>query len=185
MLTILVLLMIAWVCVGAQFVIQRRREGKADSSVASFRQQLSTLERATPGSTMRHSVTGPVPMIKLEAAPARPARQSISMRRRRRDVLFGLAGLTVFSLLLRLAVAGTFTTLLLLLSVTALGTYIWALRRLHVAAMARTASMRVTAVPDNVASIDSAPSNVPAYAGGHVGPVSGTTVLPTRSAAAN
>lgn len=126
MLTILVLLMIAWVCVGAQFVIQRRREGRTESSVAYFRQQLSTLERATPGSTMRKSLTGPVPVIKME--PATNAPRLTGARKRRRDVLFGLMGLTVFSAILRLISPGFLTTSLLLLSILALGAYVWALR---------------------------------------------------------
>jgi len=185
MLTILVLLMIAWVCVGAQFVLQRRREGKADSSVVSFRQQLSTLERATPGSTMRQSLTGPVPVVKVDHVPARQPLTGV--KRRRRDVLFGLAGAMVFTFLLRLLSPGTVTTLLFVASIAAFGAYVWALRQLHLSALARSASLpAVPAVPgevDNVSLISSAPSAGSHAARSHVGPVTGTTVFPSSVAA--
>lgn len=145
MLTILVLLIIAWVGVGTQFVLQRRREGRAESSVAFFRQQLSTLERATPGSTMRKSVTGPVPVVQMDdgAAGSRPVAETrvVDMRRRRRDVLMGLAGASGLSLMLRLVAPGAVTTMLLLLCLTALGAYIWALRQRQLAVQARSASL--------------------------------------------
>ena len=155
MLTILLLLVIAWICVGANFVIQRRREGRTDSSVASFRQQLSTLERATPGSVMRHSVTGPVPVVKMEHAPAKSPLSAT--KRRRRDVLVGLGSATIFFLLVRLMVPGMLTTALFVLSAVALGAYVWALRQLHLRALERSAAVQMIQVDrSNVTSITTA-----------------------------
>ena len=84
----LVILAGVWAAVLVPPFLRSRREGRPASSVMSFRAQLSTLERATPGSKLRpvHASTAPLlPLAPLDA------------RRRRRDVLVGLLGASAFS----------------------------------------------------------------------------------------
>lgn len=189
MLTILILLMIAWVCVGAQFVLQRRRNGRSESSVQYFRQQLSTLERATPGTTMQQMNAASGPGTATERTE--PHRPQSSAKRRRRDVLFGLMGLTGFSVLARLLFSSAFTTLMLLVSLAALIAYVWALRRLHLGTLPRTGTAAPLTGPVSgigpVTSLGSGPEPMSGPVNGNGsrssvgggGPVSGTVYRPS------
>lgn len=127
---------VAWIGVGAHALIRRHRNGRPNNSVLSFREQLSTLERAAPGSMLRAEPdlfdSGIVPV-------ATPARSAI---RRRRDVLVGLMGATAFSLLLLLVVGGAFVGLLFVASAGSLGAYVYALRQLHLRRLERSAKVR-------------------------------------------
>ena len=115
----------------------RYREGRPGSSVVSFRRQLSTLERATPGHSLRLSHTGPVPVVRSVAPDA--VRDQL---RRRRDVLLVLGGLTVVTALAALVVGGI-ATVAFLASAGALGTYVWALVQIRKRAAERAAKVRV------------------------------------------
>ncbi len=131
---VLVILAVVWAAVLVPPVVRNRRDGRPDNSVLSFRAQLSTLERATPGTTLRPY-----------AAPGRPAaapQASAAVKRRRREVLVGLGGATAFSLLLALAFGGTFLTLFFLLTASAFGLYVYALRQLQMRALEREAKVR-------------------------------------------
>jgi len=131
---LLVILAVVWAAVLVPPFVRNRRHGRPDNSVLSFRAQLSTLERATPGTTLRpYALSG-----RTVAAP----RPSAAVKRRRRDVLVGLAGATAFSFLLVLAVGGALLTLLFLASASALGLYVYALRQLQLRALEREAKVR-------------------------------------------
>ncbi|MCB0971403.1 MAG: hypothetical protein KDA97_07795, partial [Acidimicrobiales bacterium] len=91
----IVCLALVWAAVLVPPMIRKQREGRPGSSVRSFRRQLSTLERATPGTSLR-------PIAPYQPAPIPGASTSGRMTRsqvvrRRRDVLFALAGATAFT----------------------------------------------------------------------------------------
>ncbi|HEX2576264.1 MAG TPA: hypothetical protein VHK88_07930 [Aquihabitans sp.] len=133
---VLVILAAVWAAVLVPPVVRNRREGRPDNSVVSFRAQLSTLERATPGTSLRtvsHAPSFPtVPM---------PMNRSAA-KRRRRDVLVGLLGATGFSFLLLVLVGGPLVTLLFLAAGGALGAYVFALRQLQLRSLERVAKVR-------------------------------------------
>lgn len=132
---------VAWIGVGAHALIRRHRNDRPTNSVLSFREQLSNLERAAPGSMLRSDAdlfdTGAVPL----AAPVRSA------VRRRRDVLVGLLAGTGVTFLLLLVVGGTLATLLFLLTAGSLGAYVYALRQMHLRKLERSAKVRALPLP--------------------------------------
>jgi Flp pilus assembly protein TadB len=93
---------------------RRRREGRPADSVLSFRRQLSTLERATPGG-------GYAPISQPIARHSGP-RSRAEARRRRRDVFYALLAATVVSLLLAMVMQGPMLVLFVL-CLGALGAY--------------------------------------------------------------
>ncbi len=131
----LVILAVVWAAVLVPPFVRSRRDGHPGSSVMSFRAQLSTLERATPGSSLR-------PMVDTHRQAGPVALGSIDARRRRRDVLVGLLGATGFTFLLAVVLGGMFV-LAFLLSAAALGSYVYALRQRHLRTMERMAKVRV------------------------------------------
>lgn len=143
MMFVLIILAAVWVAVLVPPFVRSRREGRPDNSVVSFRAQLSTLERATPGTSLRNLPPGSatIPGMGMAATPQYLARERKSATQRRRDVLTGLLAVSVLSLLLRFFVAGTFTTVLLLLSVAATAAYVYALRQRHLRAVERVAKV--------------------------------------------
>lgn len=130
----LVILAGVWAAVLVPPFLRSRREGHPGSSVMSFRAQLSTLERATPGSRLH-----PVPLAGGTAP--RVSLAPLDARRRRRDVLVGLLGATAFTFLLAVAVGGVFT-LLFLLTGGACGAYVYALRQRHLRSLERAVKVR-------------------------------------------
>lgn len=138
--------MLAFVClaiVWAAFLVppmlRKHRDGRPSSSVVSFRRQLSTLERATPGTSLRPlQPYQPTPVVAGSGALTRS-----DVNRRRRDVLLVLAGLTAFSFLLVLVAPGAFTTLLFLGAGGALGAYVYALVQIRKRAEEASAKVRV------------------------------------------
>ena len=148
----LVSLAVVWAWFLLPQAMRRRQEGRPGSSVVSFRRQLSTLERATPGHSLRLSTTGPVPVVR--AVP--PATRT--QVRRRRDVLVGLGATTLFTFVLAVALGGI-ATLLFVLSATALGAYVYALVQIRKRAEERQLKVRVLAprhVPTPAFSLRSA-----------------------------
>jgi hypothetical protein len=136
-------LAIVWAAFLVPPMLRRRREGRPASSVVMFRQQLSTLERATPGSHLR-----PIPVATHRAdlgfRPGSLAPRSRSeVVRRRRDVLIGLVGATAFTALLAVLLGGAFATLLFLASGGALAAYCYALVQLRKRAEEASAKVRV------------------------------------------
>lgn len=128
---VMLILAVVWAAVLLPPFFRNRRDARPDNSVVSFRAQLSTLERATPGTSLRTD------------APSFDRRTpSNDVKRRRRDVLVGLMGATAFTFLLFFAVGGTFFTLLFVSSSGALGAYVYALRQIHVRSVERMAKVR-------------------------------------------
>ena len=136
---VLFTLAVVWAAFLLPPALRRHRDGRPGSSVVSFRQQLSTLERATPGHSLRLSTTGPVPIVK-SVPPGRKAAQV----RRRRVILLGLTGITAVMFLAALAVGGM-ATLLFVFSAMALATYVWALVQIRRRTEERQVKVRVLA----------------------------------------
>lgn len=129
---------VVWAAVLVSYLSSRYRDGRPGSSVVSFRRQLSMLERATPGHSLRLSNTGPVPVVRTVA----PEPGRIEQRRRRRDVLITLAGLTTVTALAALDLGGL-ATVAFVASAVSLGAYVWALVQIRKRAAERTSKVRV------------------------------------------
>jgi Flp pilus assembly protein TadB len=135
---VLMILAAVWAAVLVPPFVRNRRDARPDNSVVSFRAQLSTLERATPGTSLRP----------LGSSDLGPTLRGSSMtrsdaKRRRRDVLVGLMGSTGFTFLLAVVAGGTLATLLFLASAGAFGAYVYALRQLQLRTLEREAKVRV------------------------------------------
>jgi hypothetical protein len=130
----LVILAGVWAAVLVPPFLRSRREGRPGSSVMSFRAQLSTLERATPGSRL-HPLPGAGGVgPRVDLAP-------LDARRRRRDVLVGLLGATAATFLLAVLFGGVFT-LLFVVTGGACGAYVYALRQRHLRSLERAVKVR-------------------------------------------
>jgi hypothetical protein len=118
---ILFVLAVVWAVYLASW-LRNRSEHKSVNSISSFNRHLSVLERATPNSRppsgIRPSSSTQFPAF----APVRRHGMSLSTaRRRRRDVLFVLAGTAVVTLLLAVIVGGMFVPLQLLADLLLVG----------------------------------------------------------------
>lgn len=102
---LLFLLAGVWVAFLLPPLLRKHSERSADS-ISSFRQQLSTLERTTPAGAPGGTASG----RGRELVEARPVTQAPSgrsgARRRRRDILFTLAGASVITLVLGVMLGG-------------------------------------------------------------------------------
>ena len=121
---VLVILGLIWGFVLIPPYLQNRRESRPSDSIASFRQQLSVLERTTPGGRSsnlarldvgRYEVPRYAPrsnVSQLAAArggrrPSAPALRRAEARRRRRDVFVTLLGAVGVSFVLALLLGGS------------------------------------------------------------------------------
>jgi hypothetical protein len=135
-LLVLVILGLIWAAVLVPPYLQNRREHRPGDSIASFRHQLSVLERATPEgrarSFHRQELTrdwGPPPQAVRRTAPARPAMAaarvapavSSSAKKRRRDVFLTLLAAIPVTFLLAVAMGGPVWGLHLLVDVAFVG----------------------------------------------------------------
>ncbi len=116
-LLVLVILGLIWAAVLMPPYLQNRREHRPGDSIASFRHQLSVLERATPEgrarSIARYDAHHDSPR---SSAPVSPARRQLErnvmavrrsdVRRRRRDVFLTLLGAVGVTFLLAVAMGG-------------------------------------------------------------------------------
>lgn len=135
---VLIILAVVWAAVLVPPLVRNRRDARPDNSVVSFRAQLSTLERATPGTSL-HALSASSPM----AALFRPVRMSrADVKRRRRDVLVGLLSASGFSFVLLVALGGALATMLFLASAAGLGAYVFALRQLQMRSAEQVAKVR-------------------------------------------
>lgn len=136
-----VCLAIVWACFLVPPLLRKHREGRPGSSVHSFRRQLSTLERATPGTSLRplqlYRTTAPAG----SAMSAQLARSQVV--RRRQNVLVALLGATGFTFLLAVVATSAITLLLFLVAAGALGAYVYALVQLRQRASEAAAKVRV------------------------------------------
>ncbi len=118
---ILFVLAVVWAVYLASW-LRNRSEHKSVNSISSFSRHLSVLERATPGGRQSTSAR-PVAAGQFPGyAPARRNAMSLSTaRRRRRDVLFVLAGAAAVTLVLAVIVGGLFVPLQILADVLLVG----------------------------------------------------------------
>lgn len=136
-----VCLAVVWACFLVPPMLRKHREGRPASSVSSFRQQLSTLERATPGTSLR-----PLPQTRSGSIPGgsyAPQLRRSEVQRRRQQVLIGLGGATAFFLLMALVATSAVTVLLFVLTGGALAAYVYALVQIRVRAEEAAAKVRV------------------------------------------
>lgn len=141
---VLILLAVVWVAVLVPPFVRNRRDARPDNSVVSFRAQLSTLERATPGTSLRSVSTAsfaPSASAVSGHSRSRSAHQ-INVKRRRREVLVALLVATGFTFLLLVIVGGGLVTMMFLVSAGGLGAYVFALRQLQARSMERVAKVR-------------------------------------------
>ena len=127
---VLVILAMIWAAVLLPPYLQNRRESRPGDSIASFRNQLSVLERTTPGGRSRALsrletgrqqgerrvvagyATRQVPTATLSRsslghqAPSHAAVRRAEARRRRRDVFLTLLGAVAVTFLLAVAMGG-------------------------------------------------------------------------------
>lgn len=136
-----VCLAVVWACFLVPPLLRKHREGRPASSVSSFRQQLSTLERATPGTSLR-----PLPQTRSASVPGSsyaPQLRRSELQRRRQNVLVGLGGATAFFLLLALVATSAMTILLFLVTGGALSAYVYALVQIRMRADEAATKVRV------------------------------------------
>ena len=131
---VLLILAVVWAAVLLPPFLRNRREGRPADSVLSFRQQLSTLERTAPGS-------GPT----RAAGTLATGMGRSAVRKRRRDVLFGLGGSTVLTLLLGMAVGAELFWLMFGFSAVLLFTYTFLLIQIQKRTAERESKVRVLA----------------------------------------
>ncbi len=133
-LLVLVILGLIWAAVLVPPYLQNRREHRPGDSIASFRHQLSVLERATPEGRMRHDARAEWAPQNVAYAPVAPARPVMvrqpslqsravvsSARKRRRDVFLTLAAAVPVTFLLAVAMSGMVWMLHLAVDVAFLG----------------------------------------------------------------
>ena len=133
-------LAVVWAFLLVPPMLRKHREGRPASSVVSFRRQLSTLERATPGTSLR-----PLPAYRPQPVGTSSSAQMsrVEVQRRRKNVLIGLLGATGFTFLLVLAATSALTVLLFLGTAGALGAYVYALVQLRMRAEEASTKVRV------------------------------------------
>lgn len=134
-LLVLVILGLIWAAVLVPPYLQNRREHRPGDSIASFRHQLSVLERATPDGRPRNVTRidsrpdwNPAPQVarRAQASAYRPARPAAmgpraDVRRRRRDVFLTLLAAVPVTFLLAIAMGGVVWVLQLAVDAALLG----------------------------------------------------------------
>ncbi len=156
---VLILLAIVWAIVLVPPLVRNRAELRPGSSVTSFNRDLAVIGRTTPTSARRGSSVGTISSRPLPAAPTGGAMGSAgsanlpgtpsgrsAARKRRRDVLFALAGVAGFTFLLALAFGGPML-LLHLAADAALGGYLYLLVQMRKMADEQAVKVRYLAAP--------------------------------------
>ena len=134
---VLVILAAIWAAVLVPPYLQNRRETRPGDSIATFRTQLSVLERTTPGGRSgslarldvgRYDAPRYVPPAarRRPAAPSQVAMRRAEARRRRRDVFLTLLGAVAVTFLLAVALGGSVWMLHLLVDAV-FGAYVFLL----------------------------------------------------------
>ncbi len=171
---VLVILGLIWGFVLIPPYLQTRRESRPSDSIASFRQQLSVLERTTPGSRPsnlgrldvgRYDIPRYDPRSNVRQLasgghrPSSVAMRRAEVRRRRRDVFVTLLGAVAVSFLLAVALGGAVWMLHLVVDVV-FAAYVWLLvsiqqqtaeRELKVRHLPPTAARRRQVAPPQLA----------------------------------
>ncbi len=133
---VLVILAGVWAAVLVPPFLRSRSEGRPATSISSFHRHLSTLQRTAPGAR-GGPATAPIPGRGAGAVPQGRA----EARRRRRDILFTLAGTAVITLVLALVLGGVAIAFHLAADAI-LGAYVYLLVHLRRAAVERKAKVR-------------------------------------------
>jgi hypothetical protein len=138
---VLVILGLIWGFVLIPPYLQTRRESRPSDSIASFRQQLSVLERTTPGGRSsnlarldvgRYDIPRYDPRSNVRQLagngrrPTSAAVRRAEVRRRRRDVFVTLLGAVAVSFLLAVLLGGAVWMLHLVVDVV-FAAYVWLL----------------------------------------------------------
>jgi len=139
---VLVILAGVWAAVLVPPYLRSRSETRPATSISSFRQHLSTLERTMPGARAVPPARLPVHLTPISTRPAAgvPVGRA-EVRRRRREILFTLAGAAAITLLLALTMGGMAIAFHLLADVLLAG-YVTLLVQLRRAAADREAKVR-------------------------------------------
>lgn len=147
---VLLILAVIWAAVLLPPYLQNRSESRPADSISSFQRQLSVLERRAgtindhPRSAAR-AARRPADAVMFRApAPAVPAAVGMSRvdaKRRRREVLFTLAGAAGITFVLALFLGGPVWGLNLICDI-AVGAYVVLLAQANQRAMERTAKVR-------------------------------------------
>jgi hypothetical protein len=117
---VLVILGVIWAAVLLPPYLQNRRESRPGDSIATFRSQLHTLERTTPGSSRSnlsrldvgryeapsYPRSNVAQLATRRPAPNQAALRRAEARRRRRDVFLTLLGAVGVTLVLGIATGG-------------------------------------------------------------------------------
>ncbi len=115
---VLVILALIWAAVLVPPYLQNRRETRPGDSIATFRTQLSVLERTTPGGRSgsmarldvgRYEAPGYVPPAARRGVsnPSQATMRRSEVRRRRRDVFLTLLGAVAVTFVLAVAFGGS------------------------------------------------------------------------------
>ena len=142
---VLLILAVIWAAVLVPPWLQNRRENRPSDSIASFRQQLSVLQRATPG----HPGTNPrVARFAGDVAVAarHAAMRRAEIRKRRRDVFLTLLGAAAVTLPMAVVLGGPVWMLHLAVDALLLG-YVAMLIQLQQRAAEREVKVRYLAKP--------------------------------------
>lgn len=147
---VLILLAIVWAVVLVPPFLRNRAEHRPGSSVSSFNRDLAMIGRARPGSPRPASVhpTGPSGSSADARAATLPGTPSgkAAARKRRRDVLFALAGTAGFTLLLALAFGGPMILLHLAVDAALVG-YLYLLVQMRKLAEEQALKVRYLTAP--------------------------------------
>ncbi|MCX7622030.1 MAG: hypothetical protein N2037_14455, partial [Acidimicrobiales bacterium] len=115
---VLFILAVLWAGVGLSW-LRSRTEHRSVNSISSFSNHLNVLARTSPARRGLDVVTdrspnrlgGPYPLYRAPCSRPVPVMTLSQARRRRRDVLFGLTGGSVFLLFLAAVIGGVFVVL--------------------------------------------------------------------------
>jgi hypothetical protein len=139
-LVVLLFLAVVWAVFLVPQVLRARAEKGPADSVGAFRNQLSVLERATPGMPGRRSLRADVSVPTMSmpgpvgAYRPRMTSQKELVRRRRANILLGLLGTAGVTLLLGVLLGGTMLVLHLAVDVLLVGYCALLVRARNVAA---------------------------------------------------
>lgn len=181
-----------WAVVLAPEVIKRSSALRNNDSVTAFRRQLSSIGRHTGSSNAAPSFGNVVDLRERRSAAPAPARTAVhpAMRKRRQEILVGLAAAAVLTLVCTVAFGGAFIWLHLIADVL-LVSYVYLLVQSTNAAAARPARVSsrrpVSAARPSPSSLSSAlmsspvvrstsPLDEPGLAIGRVTPISARRV---------
>ena len=147
---IVFVLVAAWAAVLLPPILRSRAEGSR-GSVGDFMGRLGALGRAN-GSGLGYAGPEPLTPIMGPMAPSFPSHLRLPgamspVQKRRRDILFGLAGATAFCFLVAAAAGKAMMWVLFLLSLGALGGYVWVLLQIKARRQAQFRSAQHTVAP--------------------------------------